>query len=62
MAKKVDVVDIFEDEKIGKDKKSVTLRLTYQRSDQTPTQEEVAIVREKIIDTLTKSFQAIIRR
>ena len=62
LVKKVDVIDIFKDEKIGKDKKSVTLRLTYQRSDRTPTQEEVIIVREKIIDAFSKSFQAIIRR
>ena len=60
LVKKVDVIDIFKDEKIGKDKKSVTLRLTYQRSDRTPTQEEVIIVREKIIDAVTHQFSAIL--
>lgn len=62
LVKKAEVIDIFQNEKIGKGKKSVTLRLTYQRSDRTPTQEEVSTVREEIIKRLTKSFGAIIRR
>ena len=62
LVKKVDLIDIFKEGKIGKDKKSVTLRLTYQRSDRTPTQEEVTKTREKIIDAFSKSFQAIVRR
>src|SRR3990167_2182067 len=62
LAKKVEIIDVFEDEKIGKDKKSVTLRLTYQRADKTPTQEEVTLVREKISASLTKTLKAQIRK
>ncbi len=62
LVKEVEAIDVFQDEKIGRNKKSVTLRLTYQRTDQTPKQEEVTETREKIIDFLAKSFGAVIRR
>lgn len=62
LIKSAEVIDIFQNEKIGKGKKSVTLRLIYQRSDRTPTQEEVSTVREEIIKRLAKSFGAIVRR
>ncbi len=62
LLKKPGVIDIYQNEKIGKGKKSVTLRLTYQRSDRTPTHEEVSLIREKIIKQLQKSLAAIVRR
>ena len=62
LVKKIEIIDVFEDEKIGTGKKSVTLRLTYQRSDRTPTQKEVTLVREKISARLTKTFRAQIRK
>lgn len=60
--KKIEIIDIFEDENIGVGKKSVTLRLTYQKSDGTPSQEEIVSIREKIIKSLQKSLEAKIRR
>jgi len=62
LVNKVEILDTFEDEKIGKDKKSVTVRLTYQRPDRTLTQEEITTVREKIFENLIRTFSAIIRR
>ncbi|MCR4324132.1 MAG: phenylalanine--tRNA ligase subunit beta [Candidatus Curtissbacteria bacterium] len=62
LVKKVEILDIFEDEKLGENKKSVTLRLTYQKSSGTPTQEEVAQVRDKIISHLEKSLYAKVRK
>lgn len=62
LVKKIGIIDIFTNEKIGKDKKSITLRLTHQRSDRTPSQEEVTAVREKISAQLTKTFHAQIRK
>ena len=62
LAKNVEVIDVFENEKIGVDKKSVTLRLTYQKSDGTPTQEEVTETRNKISSNLEKSLLAQIRK
>ena len=62
LLKDAQIIDIFTDAKIGKDKKSVTFRLTYQLSDRTPTQEEVTAVREKISSALEKSLKAQIRK
>ncbi|OGD91221.1 phenylalanine--tRNA ligase subunit beta [Candidatus Curtissbacteria bacterium RIFCSPHIGHO2_02_FULL_42_15] len=62
LVKTVEVIDVFEDEKLGVDKKSVTLRLTYQKSDDTPAQEEVTETRNKISSALEKSLLAQIRK
>ena len=62
IVKNVEVIDVFHDEKLGSDKKSVTLRLTYQKSDGTPTQEEVIETRNKVSTTLEKSLLARIRK
>jgi len=62
LVKNVEVIDVFQDEKLGIDKKSVTLRLTYQKSDGTPTQEEVTETRNKISSNLEKSLLAQIRK
>ena len=62
LVKTVEVIDVFEDEKLGVDKKSVTLRLTYQKSDATPAQEEVTEARNKISSVLEKSLLARIRK
>ena len=62
LVKNVEVIDVFEDEKIGTNNKSVTLHLTYQRPDRTPTQDEVTETRIKISSTLEKSLHAQIRK
>jgi len=62
LVKKVDVVDIFENEKLGENKKSVTLRLTFQKTSGTPTSDEANQVKEKIIAHLEKTFRAKIRK
>lgn len=62
LLKQVEILDIYSDEKIGKNKKSVTLHLTYQKPNSTPTQEEVNLVRKKIIFALEKTIAAQIRR
>lgn len=62
LLKQVAILDIYKDEKLGKDAKSITLHLTYQKPSSTPTQEEVHEIREKIIVTLEKSLLAKVRR
>ena len=62
LVKNVEVIDIFQDAKLGADKKSVTMHLTYQKPDRTPTQEEVAETRNKINNVLAKSLLAQIRK
>jgi len=61
LVKKVEVVDIYEGEELKEDKKSVTLRLYYQKSSQTPTHGEVETERLKIISSLQKEYRAKIR-
>jgi len=62
LVKNVQAIDIFTDKKIGISKKSVTLRLIYQRTDRTLDQEEVAKTRNKIASYLEKTFKAKIRK
>ena len=61
LVKKVEIIDIFEDEKIGQGKKSVTLRLTYQKTSGTPTQDEVEQARKSITARLTTELRAKVR-
>ena len=61
LIKTVEVVDIFEDEKLGENKRSVSIRLTYQKPTATPTQHEVDREKEKVIAALEKEFRAKIR-
>lgn len=62
LLKQIEIMDIYRDEKIGQDKKSVTLHLTYQKPNSTPTQEEVSQVREKIISSVEKNLKGLVRR
>ncbi len=62
LIKLVEIIDIYHDEKLGSDKKSITLRLTYQKPDGTPTQEEVEKIRDTIQIELIKTLKAHIRK
>ncbi|MDP2632507.1 MAG: phenylalanine--tRNA ligase subunit beta [Candidatus Curtissbacteria bacterium] len=62
LVKNVEIIDIFRNGKIGKGKKSITLRLSYQKSDSTPEQEEVTRYREIIAREISRIFQAQVRK
>lgn len=62
LVKALETIDIFEDPKLGENKKSITLTLTYQKSSATPTQEEVNLEREKIVKALESNLRAKVRR
>jgi phenylalanyl-tRNA synthetase beta chain len=49
-----DVFDLYEGEQVGEGRKSIALRLEFRAPDRTLTDEEVAPLREGIIDTLKK--------
>lgn len=57
----VDLLDWYEDEKLGDNKKSLTFRLVFQSSDRTLTDEEVGKEMEKIIAGLQEKFDLEIR-
>lgn len=61
LVKKIDVLDIFEDIKLGGNKKSVTLRLYFQKVTSTPTMEEANEVKQKIADVLIQKYRAKVR-
>jgi len=58
---KVQLFDIFRSEQIGAGKKSLAYSLTYQTSDRTLTDEEVALTRGRIIKRLEQELGAKLR-
>ncbi len=59
---KVEIIDVYKGANLSTGKKSVTIRITYQKTTGTPTAKEVAEAREKIIAELISAFHAQIRR
>lgn len=59
--KSVSVFDIYEDEKLGKDKKSIAFRLSFLDSDKTLTISDVEPLVQKIVHSLNKKFGALLR-
>ena len=57
----VELFDVFESDKIGKDKKSMAYHITYQSSEKTLETEEVERVHEKVLEKLKKSAGAEVR-
>lgn len=62
LARKIEVIDIFGDEKIGQDKKSIAVRIWFQKPGGTPSQVEVESERNKIIKSLSTKLLAKVRR
>ncbi len=62
LIKKIEIIDVFEDPKLGEEKKSVTFRLTFQKSSSTPTPEEVNDEKTKIIKALETNLRSKIRK
>lgn len=59
--KSVSVFDIYEDEKLGKDKKSIAFRLSFLDSDKTLTISDVEPLVQKIVQSLKKNYGASLR-
>lgn len=57
----VDLIDWYEDPKLGPNRKSLTWRLVFQAEDRTLTDEEVGKEIEKIVSELKEKFDAEIR-
>ncbi|MDD2656565.1 MAG: phenylalanine--tRNA ligase subunit beta [Patescibacteria group bacterium] len=57
----VELFDVFESDKIGKDKKSMAYHITYQSNEKTLETEEVEKVHEKVLEKLKKSTGAEVR-
>jgi phenylalanyl-tRNA synthetase beta chain len=59
--KDYELFDVFESEKIGKDKKSLALSFTFQLKERTLTDEEVDTMMQELIALYQKDLQAIVR-
>ncbi len=57
----VDLLDWYEDEKIGDGKKSITFRIVFQSEDRTLTDIEVNKEMEKVLEALQSSFDVEVR-
>jgi phenylalanyl-tRNA synthetase beta chain len=58
----IDVFDIYTDDRLGGDKKSVALALVYRHAERTLTDDEVTALQDKIIVQLAESHQAELRK
>ncbi len=61
LIKKIELFDVFESEKLGKDKRSLAFHLDFQASDRTLTTEEGERIFKKIVDKLRNKFGAELR-
>ena len=57
----VNLFDVYRGEQIGPGKKSLAYRLTYQAAERTLTDEEVAGIRQRIVDHLDQDLGAKLR-
>lgn len=62
MLEKIKLFDVYRDEKLGENKKSVAYSLKFRATDKTLTDEEINPVMEKIIAALEKELNAILRK
>ena len=58
----VQLFDIFESDKLGKDKKSMAISFTFLDAEKTLTDKEIDAMMAKLMQTLEKEVQAEIRK
>jgi phenylalanyl-tRNA synthetase beta chain len=60
--KKIQLFDVFENEKLGENKKSFAINFTFLDKEKTMTDDEVELMMDKIITNLENKLNAVIRR
>ncbi|MGN6533167.1 MAG: phenylalanine--tRNA ligase subunit beta [Ginsengibacter sp.] len=60
--KNIQLFDVFENEKLGENKKSLAINFTFLDKEKTMTDDEIEIMMNKIISNLENKLNAIIRR
>lgn len=58
---RVELIEVYQDEKIGKEKKSLTLALYFQSIEKTLSESEIEKDLNKITETLKSNFNAVLR-
>lgn len=61
IVEKIDLVDVYEGEQIGDGKKSLTYSIIYRSLDRTLTDKEVNSINDKLIDSVSNTFNTQIR-
>jgi phenylalanyl-tRNA synthetase beta chain len=61
LLRSVTLFDVYRGVQVGSDKKSLAYRLTYQAEDRTLTDEEVAQLRDRIVNQLKEELGATLR-
>ena len=59
---KVTIFDVYEGDKLPDNKKSIAIRVLLQPTDKTFKDEDIENLSKQIIDQVSKSFEAIIRK
>lgn len=57
----IEVFDVYEGDKIDKNKKSIAYSLTFNSNESTLNDEEITVIFNKIIDIITSKYNAILR-
>ena len=57
----VEIFDLFEDPNLGKNKKSMAIKVTMQASDRTLTEDEIQELSSKIVAAIEKSTSGSVR-
>ncbi|MFT6077849.1 MAG: phenylalanyl-tRNA synthetase beta chain, partial [Rickettsiales bacterium] len=58
---KINLFDIYQDEKLGTNKKSIALSIQIQPFDKTLTGEEIDVISQKVIDIVSDKFNGVLR-
>ena len=61
LLKNIEVFDLYYGENIEKGKKSIAFRFTFQEMNRTLHEEEVMIIFNKIIESVVKEYNALLR-
>ena len=62
LIQKVTIFDVYEGEKLPDNKKSIALRILLQPQDKTFSEQEIENLSQQIIELISKTFDASIRK
>ena len=59
--REIDVFDVYRGEQLGRNEKSIAFRVAFQSPERTLSDEDAAVLREKIVEALRERFGAVLR-
>ncbi len=61
LIRNVEIFDLFEDDILGKDKKSIAIKVTLQSNEKTLAENDISEISSKIIESVEKSTSGTVR-